>query len=276
MRKLTLTLLTITICAFGVSAQETIPMSDCAMCHEDVAEVFGASSHGQAIASHSSAMLEVSCATCHEATADHIDDPTPDNVRRVPSSNACRSCHTGALAKLGMTSSAHARTSVECSDCHAADHGEHDADHLLIQPSHKLCASCHLTEAAAFKMPFAHRDGTRAFACINCHSIHGDTDEGRLHRLGNGGACISCHSEKAGPFVFPHPPREHDGCVTCHVPHGSPNPRQLKRRDIRSLCLECHADVPAFHDVSRPRYQKCQTCHTAVHGSNRDPRLIEE
>ena len=42
------------------------------------------------------------------------------------------------------------------------------------------------------------------------------------------------------------------------------------------LCLECHSDVPSFHDVSRPRYQNCQNCHAAVHGSNRDPRLFEE
>jgi len=34
--------------------------------------------------------------------------------------------------------------------------------------------------------------------------------------------------------------------------------------------------VPSFHDVSRPRYQSCQNCHAAVHGSNRDPRLFEE
>jgi len=60
------------------------------------------------------------------------------------------------------------------------------------------------------------------------------------------------------------------------MPHGSPNPRMLTRRDVSLLCLECHVDVPAFHDISRPRYKNCQNCHTAVHGSNRDPLLFEE
>ena len=214
MSKLTLTLLMLTSVALGVSAQEAVPMSDCAMCHDEVALAFTSGAHGRAMAASDSAILEASCATCHEDTAAHVDDPSPENVRLVPSSNACRSCHTGALGKLGMTTSAHARTSVECLDCHASGHAEQAADHLLIQPSHELCASCHLTEAAASKLPFAHRDGSRPFECINCHSIHGDTNAGRLHRLGNGGVCVSCHIEKTGPFVFPHPPREPSG-VSC-------------------------------------------------------------
>ena len=50
----------------------------------------------------------------------------------------------------------------------------------------------------------------------------------------------------------------------------------LTRRSVTLLCLECHANTPAFHDISSPRFRFCQNCHAAVHGSNRDPRLIEE
>jgi predicted CXXCH cytochrome family protein len=106
--------------------------------------------------------------------------------------------------------------------------------------------------------------------------VHGDTRVGRLNLLSGGGACVDCHSEKEGPFIFPHPPVDRPGCISCHAPHGSTNPRLLTRRSISHLCLECHTDVPAFHDLGRTRYQDCQTCHAAVHGSNRDPRLIEE
>jgi predicted CXXCH cytochrome family protein len=94
--------------------------------------------------------------------------------------------------------------------------------------------------------------------------------------IGSGGACLDCHADLAGPFVYPHPPREINGCVACHAPHGSPNPKLLVRHRVAALCIECHANVPGSHDISRPRYQSCQYCHVAVHGSNRDPRLFEE
>jgi len=94
--------------------------------------------------------------------------------------------------------------------------------------------------------------------------------------IGSGGVCLDCHAEKTGPFVYPHPPQQVNGCINCHVPHGSPNPKLLTRHRVAALCLECHTDVPSFHDVSRPRYQSCQNCHAAVHGSNRDPRLMKE
>ena len=141
----------------------------------------------------------------------------------------------------------------------------------------RSCVSCHQLEAAQFRRPYAHRKGAqKPFECTACHDPHGQSRRGRMTLLGNGGVCIECHTEKAGPFVYPHPPREVNGCVTCHEPHGSMNPRQLKRHSVMNLCLECHADVPAFHDLSQARYRACQTCHVAVHGSNRDPRLLAE
>ena len=262
--------------AWTAGAQEPIPLADCAMCHEDEAAAFVAGPHGRAMATVGEDVLSRSCVTCHGPATEHIDDPTADNIRRTPGRDACITCHQGRRSLTDLSTPGHIRHGVACLDCHQSGHLDGEADHLLASAPHELCGSCHLSEAGAFQLPFAHRDGTRPFECTNCHSVHGDNRQGRLAVARTGGVCVDCHSEKAGPFVFPHPPRAIDGCVSCHSPHGSTNPRLLNRSRMAALCLECHAGVPAFHDISRPRYQSCQNCHAAIHGSNRDPRLIEE
>jgi DmsE family decaheme c-type cytochrome len=251
-------------------------METCEMCHDDVAPAFAAGSHGRAMAMVDTAILDRSCVGCHGPATEHIDDPTTENINRFPDPGACLSCHPGREGMTDISTPAHVRNGVACLDCHGTGHSELKTDHMLTSAPHKLCAECHLSESGSFQMPYAHRDGTRPFECTNCHSVHGDNRLGRLALIGSGGVCLDCHTEKTGPFVYPHPPQQVNGCINCHVPHGSPNPKLLVRNRIAALCLECHTDVPSFHDVSRPRYQSCQNCHAAVHGSNRDPRLFEE
>lgn len=250
--------------------------SDCAACHEDVVPAFRSGPHGRAMEASASGTVERACVACHGPAQAHMEDPSPENIRRVPSPEACLTCHPAAQADMARRLPGHDRAGIRCLDCHASGHAETPARPMLRQAPAQLCGGCHQEQRAAGHMPFAHRDGTEPFSCTACHSVHGGTLEGRLLEGRAGGSCVSCHSEKAGPFVFPHPPRATDGCVACHQPHGSPNPRLLRRRTVTSLCLECHAGIPAFHDLSQARYRACQTCHAAVHGSNRDPRLIDE
>ena len=266
--------------AFAVAsvatAQEPVSMEDCAMCHEDEAAAFAAGPHARAMAKVDSAVLDRSCVGCHGSATAHIDDPTTENINRQPAAGACLSCHPGRESMTDISASAHVRNGVACLDCHGTGHTELKTDSMLNSAPHKLCAECHLSESGAFQMPYAHRDGTRPFECTNCHSMHGNNRQGRLAMMDSRGVCLDCHTEKAGPFVYPHAPQQINGCINCHMPHGSPNPKQLARHRVMALCLECHSDVPSFHDVSRPRYQSCQNCHTAIHGSNRDPRLMKE
>jgi DmsE family decaheme c-type cytochrome len=257
-------------------AQEPVTMETCAICHEDVAPVFAAGPHGRAMARVDSAILDRSCVGCHGPATEHVDDPATENINRHPAPAACLGCHPGRESMTDISTAGHVRNGIACLDCHGSGHAELKTDHLLTSAPHKLCAECHLSESGSFQMPYAHRDGTRPFECTNCHSVHGDNRQGRLAMIGSGGVCLDCHTEKTGPFVYPHPPQQLNGCVNCHVPHGSPNPKLLTRYRVASLCLECHTNVPSFHDVSRPRYQSCQNCHAAIHGSNRDPRLFEE
>ncbi len=262
-----------------VSAADHTPltMDTCAMCHDEVAAAFAAGPHGRAMAARSKDMLERSCAACHQPTAAHIDDPSPQNVHKTPPRGACTACHASMAAGLELTTPGHPRNGVRCLDCHASGHHDPGTPHLLRKAPNTLCASCHPEEAASFSMPYAHRNGQRgAVSCLSCHSIHGRHGENAMrHLLGNGGVCITCHAGKAGPFIYPHPPRVVNGCVACHEPHGSMNPFQLRRHRVMDLCLECHADVPAFHDLSQARYRACTDCHVAVHGSNRDPLLLQ-
>jgi len=98
-------------------------------------------------------------------------------------------------------------------------------------------------------------------------------------------ACVGCHSEKKGPFVYPHVGEmTGDSCLTCHEPHGSNNMKRLKRARVDQLCLECHTRLganvlgsqpPSIHNLTQPRWQNCTTCHPAIHGSNRSPRLLK-
>ena len=257
------------------AADDPVPASDCAMCHEEIVPAYAAGHHAGLMLLKSEAVFERSCEGCHGPAAAHIDDPSPKNINRIPGPAACISCHPDSASKAEILLPKHNRSGVVCLDCHVSGHEPSTPDHMLVKEPYALCRTCHQGEASSFNMPYAHRNGTVPFACTDCHSVHSDTRQGRLAILGNGGACIECHTEKAGPFVFPHQPSQLDTCMSCHVPHGTTMPKLLTRYNTGMLCLECHANVPSFHDVSRPRYQNCINCHTAIHGSNRDPRLME-
>ena len=272
----TLVFAAVLVMAATAGAQDAVTMETCAVCHDEVAAAFALGQHGRAMAKVGDDVLQASCEGCHGTGAEHMDDPNTENIIRNPTQEACVSCHSGYVGLTDTSTPAHVRHGVACSDCHGSGHDELGTDYLLLEPSHQLCADCHLSVAGSFQMPYAHRDGTRPFECSNCHTVHGNQRLGRLAMIGSGGVCLDCHTEKTGPFVYPHPPQQLNGCVNCHTPHGSPNPKLLTRHSVAAMCIECHTNVPAFHDLSRSRYQSCQNCHTAVHGSNRDPVLFEE
>jgi predicted CXXCH cytochrome family protein len=78
-----------------------------------------------------------------------------------------------------------------------------------------------------------------------------------------------------------------EGCAVCHNPHGSINRKLLVASDP-NLCLRCHAQVQGpgvgsseiyIGKVSHTVFLRQGTCwsagcHTAVHGSNINPRML--
>jgi len=270
-----LALAAVAVPATGQESGEELTIDLCAGCH-DQADTFAAGPHGRAMAAVDPAILERSCVTCHGPADEHVEDPSPENIHRFPGPEACASCHPAASGRLALGTPAHARNGVVCLDCHSEGHTDPGTEHMLAAAPRELCGSCHRTQANASFRPFAHRDGGEPFSCLSCHSTHSTERVGRLLAGANAGPCLDCHTEKAGPFVYPHPPRDTNGCITCHEPHGSTNPRLLKRHNVLNLCLECHTGVPAFHDLSQARFRACQSCHVAVHGSNRDPKFFDE
>jgi DmsE family decaheme c-type cytochrome len=257
-------------------AEDTVDIEYCEACHDELVPVFVAGPHGRGMAAQSEERLANSCVACHGSADEHVDDPTAENIVKNPGLQACLSCHPDRASKIELASPGHNRHGVACLDCHSSGHEEASPEAMLRDEPAQLCAECHQEQKAAFRLPFAHRDGSDPFPCTECHSTHGDTRVGRLEFLPESRACVECHTGESRPYVFPHPPVNRYGCVACHMPHGTTNPKLLTRRTMHLLCLECHSSVPSFHDITNPRYRNCQNCHTAIHGSNRDPRLFEE
>lgn len=255
-------------------AQEPQDAETCAICHDQVAPDFLAGPHGTAMARVDESLARGSCEVCHGAAETHVNEPAADNIVGSPGSEACLSCHRSVAAETAAAVPKHDRRQIECLECHVSGHSPPADEPLLAAAPLDVCGSCHPQQRAAGRLPYAHRDAEGPFACTECHAVHGGGPQGRLTAARTEGACVDCHTGKAGPFVFPHAPVEVDGCVACHQPHGSVNPRLLTRRRALSLCLECHAGVPAFHDITSARYRACRSCHVAIHGSNRDPRLF--
>lgn len=286
-----LLLVALSLVALSAAAQteatdEYVPRAVCAGCHEQ-GDTFPEGAHGRAMAERGEEVLERSCVACHGPGDAHLEEPTPETIVRTPGDDACIGCHQGAGGRLALANPAHERHDLSCLDCHRAGHagapgvdGPADGPLLADRPF-DLCGGCHRTQAAASHRPFAHRsseygNGAEPLECTACHSAHGTGRVGLLGSFSRTGPCADCHRDKVGPFIFPHPPQPVDGCLACHEPHGSTNPRLLTRRTVLDLCLECHAGVPAFHDLGQARFRNCQTCHAAVHGSNRDRSLFDE
>ena len=272
-------------------AQETASVPSCGDCH-DQGKAFVANPHARGAVTNG-VVSNDACATCHGDGTEHMEaggDKTKITVPRgrTGSDETCLLCHE--TTRGGM----HANTAqVNCLTCHSIHASDPRSAHLVAKPQLALCSSCHTQTASMGNKPYSHRLDRGGMTCSSCHDPHGRRGKGerslalsgqlRTTRAGEA-PCVSCHTEKKGPFVFSHGGVETAECTTCHEAHGSSNPMMLRRATIRQVCIECHSPIatatlgsqpPSFHNLSSPRYQNCTTCHTAVHGSNRDPQLLK-
>ena len=214
---------------------------------------------------------------------------------------ACADCHKDIVRKF--PASPHARVHFEnvpmagqtgCESCHGPG-SKHIASggsaSFIINPRHDpmSCFQCHLDIHAEFNLPQHHPVIEDHMSCVDCHDPHGGDimkpTAGGLAMARENESCAQCHRDQTRPFVFEHPAMS-EGCTLCHNPHGSVNQKMLVISDP-NLCLRCHAqvqgpNVPAGHiyigNSDHTTFLQAGTCwtsgcHTAVHGSNVDPRL---
>jgi predicted CXXCH cytochrome family protein len=214
---------------------------------------------------------------------------------------ACMSCHSNQVRAFPV--SPHARVHVAeapgrsnsgCETCHgpgslhiAAGGGR---GKFINNPGRDpaACLACHLQTHMEFQLAQHHPVIENRMNCVQCHDPHGADilkPAGGLAMARQNESCAQCHREQTRPVTFEHEALR-EGCTACHNPHGSVNRKMLTQADA-NLCLRCHAQNPgAFAGtgtiligaVDHSAFLSRATCwasgcHTAVHGSNVDPRL---
>lgn len=209
----------------------------------------------------------------------------------------CADCHAELVRKF--PASPHARVHFEgaalagetgCESCHGpgSRHAETGNAQFIINPRKNpaSCFQCHLQVHAEFSLPQHHPVIEGKMNCVQCHDPHG----GDIFKPARGLAmarlnesCAQCHRDQTRPFAFEHEAMR-EGCTACHNPHGSINRKMLTQADP-NLCLRCHAQAQGgangeilIGSVSHTAYLRIGTCwtagcHSAIHGSNVDPRM---
>ena len=212
---------------------------------------------------------------------------------------ACADCHGEIVRKFPASPHARVRFTggdlsgqTGCESCHgpASKHVQDAAHRFIVNPGKNVtaCFQCHLETRAQFGLPQRHLVIEGRMSCAQCHDPHGAD----ILKPAGGPAmaqlnqtCAQCHREQTRPVVFEHQAMR-EGCTVCHNPHGSINRKLLTEPDA-NLCLRCHAQnqslfagsgtifIGAIDHTTFLSRATCWAagCHTAVHGSNVDPRL---
>jgi len=235
-----------------------------------------------------------SCSTMPGTVAPPLEIPGAHFV----GNRVCFDCHTNISRRF--ETSPHARLHLEnagvpdgtgCESCHGpgSKHVEAGGGYgqFIINPRQNpdACFRCHLATHAEFELPDHHPVIEGHMNCVQCHDPHGEDilkPAGGLAMARLNEDCASCHREQTRPFVFEHPALR-EGCTTCHNPHGSINRMLLTQAD-NNLCFRCHAQTQStagqiyIGSSLHTFYLQQGTCwsagcHTALHGSDIDPRL---
>ena len=271
----------------------------CESCHADVWRSFYKNPHYKSIASGKEPEDKTGCEGCHGPAEKHVENlGGKDTIPRAFSLmspkqvlDACLRCHARDLEKANIQRSEHTQNDVACTSCHSIHHSP-TPKFLLAKKQSELCYGCHNLVRAQFSMPSKHRVNEGFMTCSDCHNPHGTWDPTWLmaqrprmveRALNSEIPCLKCHVDKRGPFAYEHPPVRVEGCGICHYPHGSMNAKLLKMPVVFTICLGCHNGADSFgtrnngvdlqsskHNMLDPKFQKCTTCHVAIHGSYSD------
>ncbi len=268
----------------------------CRDCHADLFPHFERNVHAGSLVRTRAGVA--GCESCHGPAAAHAEDPsqlggliTFAAGKEGEGARACLTCHRDNQTVSPFLRATHGRSGLACTACHASPHapapvqlvrarvnsqreGAPVVGRHLKGDRDELCLSCHPQLRGSLAMPFRHPVAEGAISCSSCHNPHlnGATYASTRNQ------CLSCHEDKRGPWAFEHAPVAED-CTSCHEPHGSVAPSLLRTAEP-FLCLSCHVLPDDRHGqeiggtrFSRAIYQRCTTCHGAVHGSHGDRHL---
>ena len=280
------------------AGDSTIAERRCRLCHADKFAGFEQNAHSilNDTGWQERTGNPIACVNCHGDVAEHMRlgggrqavfafrEESP-----LAQADRCNGCHRD--THPGFDRSPHATAGLSCTSCHS-QHGAAPQAHALLKstalplevgalrPTSSICFDCHGDIFSQFAFNERHRLREGVLDCTSCHDPHAPATRADLGGFKQE-ACIDCHTDKGGPFVFEHPASRTEGCTACHSPHGSPNRHLLSHERVAELCLTCHAAVPQFHlgfsPVGPPRFgldTQCTTCHSSIHGSNFDPKLL--
>ena len=236
---------------------------DCSMCHDDVAEEYLSSIHGQARAHGENDAP--SCAACHgdvHVLVPSSDPQSPVHTLRLP--ETCGTCHSNPemVQKFGIPvakpieayhASVHFRMAEEgrhaatCNSCHgthaiyAANDPRSTVFHTNVPDT---CGDCHAEITAAFQK-----------------SVHGIAVQ---HGAREAPVCTDCHGEhriiapdvKTSPVYASNIPK-----MTCGRCHG--DLRLAEKYDISTDSVSAYAD--SFHGLAtrsgNATVANCSSCH---------------
>ena len=266
----------------------------CAGCHEDAANYYKHSVHGQKgnLRGPSNAG---ECSTCHGNGAEHVKAGGGKGVGGIKNpggksasmatddKNAiCLTCHSGGSKRTHWDGSTHQARGNACTSCHTM----HTTDKVLTKITQpEVCFTCHKQQRAEVNRTFRHPILEGKVVCSDCHNPHGSIGKALMKRDSVVETCYQCHAEKRGPFVHSHEPVNED-CSICHNPHGTVADSMLKVRPP-FLCHQCHTPHGGFIAGARgqpgvvlgpttggksqtnfTQARGCLNCHTQIHGGN--------
>lgn len=256
---------------------EDIYKVDCAMCHDEVADKYSHSLHGQAL--ERGRFLAPDCMTCH---GKH-DILSPKNqkaktyVMNVPA--LCGSCHKEGtqVSALRSVSQRHILENYKQSI-----HGDGLFRRGLTVTA--VCTSCHFTHNI---LPHENPESSInrsniASTCMQCHSqietvhtkvIRGELWEKQPHVIP---ACVDCHQPHEVRRVFYEQNYDNQRCMSCHsnkdltrVVDGEEQSLYVDLDDLNhsahkdNSCIKCHTDISEFKDpicLESGRVD-CSICH---------------
>jgi cytochrome b subunit of formate dehydrogenase len=265
---------------------EKTDLVDCAMCHDDVAEIYQGSLHGQAVAAGE--RFAPHCWDCHGAH-DILKATDPaSNVTKYNIPFMCGRCHKEGtevnrlydipqdsilthysqgihgegLYKQGLT------VSAVCIDCHTAHNVLPHTDprsSIFHDNVPKTCQKCHgLIEQVHRKVirgELWEKEPNKVPVCIDCHQPHRARkifyDEGMSNQ-----DCLRCHSRpdlftiRRGDTIslYVDAMEIHDSthrniaCAQCHTGATPSRERACATISTRVDCSICHAEVVAAHE----------------------------